>query len=113
MSRLRKKVWEENDEPERSVEIKTRKTSLLSTSELMKIDRDLVPIESNLIRRENHRINRTSVRFFIDQSTNKFVHHNEIFQCRSRPLSTRHQLPLSANLLYQVDEMVGLIVSPS
>jgi len=93
MSRLRKKVWEENDEPERSVEIKSRKTSSSSTSELMKIDRDLVPIESNLIRRENHRINRTS--------------------CRSRPLSTRHQLPLSANLLYQVDEMVGLIVSPS
>lgn len=29
-------------------------------------------------------------------------------QCRSRPFSTRHQLPLSANLLYQLDEMVGL-----
>ena len=40
-------------------------------------------------------------------------HHDDIFQCRSRPLSSRHQLPMSANLLYQVDEMVGLIVSPS
>ncbi|CAF4969274.1 unnamed protein product, partial [Rotaria sp. Silwood1] len=31
--------------------------------------------------------------------------------CRSRPISYQHQLPLSANLLYQLDEMVGVITS--
>ena len=61
MSRLRKKIWEEDHGPERSVEIKSRKSTSSSKNELIKIDRDLVPIESNLIRRENQRINRTSV----------------------------------------------------
>ncbi|UJR32098.1 hypothetical protein I4U23_019566 [Adineta vaga] len=95
MAKLRKKVWDfntmtsfsENQENEKNREIHK------SEHELINVSRDLVKIEKNIVSFEKKRVNGTS--------------------CRSRPISDRHQLPLSANLLYQVDEMVGVIMPHS
>jgi mannosidase alpha-like ER degradation enhancer 1 len=86
MVRLRKKVWEIKSTEEKDIDAEIQ----TNEHELIDLNQDLVKIETNIVLMKKKRVNETS--------------------CRSRPKSDRHQLPLSANLLYQVDEMVGLLI---
>jgi len=91
MAKLRKKVWD-IDEMTSTIENKENgidRQIQTTEHELIKVNRDLVKVETNIVPIRKRRANQTS--------------------CRSRPISDRYQLPLSANLLYQVDEMVGII----
>lgn len=90
MARLRENIWDNLEMTTANIdEISIEKKKSVE-HELIKVNRDLVKIEPKKFSLERkQRINQTS--------------------CRSRPISDRHQLPLSANLLYQVDEMVGVL----
>ncbi|CAF0905716.1 unnamed protein product [Rotaria sordida] len=90
MAKLRRKIWDLN-EMTSYVENTNDKQTYTHEHELINVNRDLIKVEKNIISIKKKRANQTS--------------------CQSRPISHRHQLPLSANLLYQVDEMVGVITS--
>ncbi|CAF2050695.1 unnamed protein product [Rotaria magnacalcarata] len=92
MAKLRKKVWDSNEMAPcvENKDVHMDKHSYTNENELINVNRDLVKVEKTVISNKKKRINESS--------------------CRSRPISHRHQLPLSANLLYQLDEMVGVII---
>ncbi|CAF3168699.1 unnamed protein product [Rotaria socialis] len=92
MAKLRKKVWDSSEMAPcvENKEVFMDKHSYTNENELINVNRDLVKVEKTVISIKKKRINESS--------------------CRSRPISRRHQLPLSANLLYQLDEMVGVII---
>ncbi|CAF1177460.1 unnamed protein product [Adineta steineri] len=93
MAKLRKKIinFDEMTSISENQENEGDKPTHTSEHELINVNRNIIKVETNLIPIRKKRINETS--------------------CRSRPMSDRHQLPLSANLLYQLDEMVGVIAT--
>ena len=107
MAKLRTKVWDVY-EMTPTTEKKINPDKAINEHELININRDLVKVERTIVPIRKKRANETSVSAR-DEIVEKIQIMSSLFQCRSRPKSDRHQLPLSANLLYQVDEMVGLL----